>query len=124
MPIKPEDKARYPSNWKSIRAEILERAQHCCEFCSVENYAIGYRDEDGKFHKTEGHAADAAAIDGEKIIKIVLTIAHLNHTPEDCRPENLRALCQRCHLRYDVEHHKRSRDRHKNRHNLAFNFDK
>lgn len=40
-----------------------------------------------------------------KIIEIVLTIAHLDHTPENCVPENLRALCQRCHLTYDAEMH-------------------
>ena len=41
-----------------------------------------------------------------KIIKIVLTIAHLDHTPENCADENLRAWCQRHHLAYDAEHHK------------------
>lgn len=30
-----------------------------------------------------------------------LTVAHRNHSPPDCRPENLMALCQTCHLRYD-----------------------
>lgn len=39
---------------------------------------------------------------------VVLTVAHLNHTPEDCRPENLKAMCQRCHLRYDHDHHQRN----------------
>ena len=40
--------------------------------------------------------------------RIVLTVAHLNHTPEDCRDENLKAMCQRCHLRYDHDHHQRN----------------
>jgi hypothetical protein len=40
--------------------------------------------------------------------KVVLTVAHLNHTPEDCRDENLKAMCQRCHLRYDHDHHQRN----------------
>ena len=31
--------------------------------------------------------------------------AHLDHTPENCDTANLRAWCQRCHLRYDAEHH-------------------
>jgi hypothetical protein len=43
------------------------------------------------------------------MIKVVLTIAHLNHTPEDCRPENLRALCQRCHNQYDAKHRAETR---------------
>lgn len=39
-------------------------------------------------------------------IVIVLTIAHLDHTPENCDPANLRAMCQRCHLAYDAEPHR------------------
>lgn len=35
-------------------------------------------------------------------IKVVLTVAHLNHVPEDCRPENLKHWCQRCHNTYDA----------------------
>lgn len=31
MPIKPDNKARYPADWKQIRAKILERAQNRCE---------------------------------------------------------------------------------------------
>lgn len=38
-------------------------------------------------------------------VKIVLTIAHLDHVPENCDPSNLRALCQMHHLRYDAKHH-------------------
>lgn len=51
-----------------------------------------------------------ACADGKtlKIIKIVLTIAHMDHTPENCADENLRAWCQRHHLRYDIEHHVQS----------------
>lgn len=40
-----------------------------------------------------------------RMTDVVLTIAHLDHVPENCDPENLRAWCQRCHLRYDAAHH-------------------
>lgn len=40
MPILPENKKRYPRNWKKIREKILERAQNRCEFCNINNYAI------------------------------------------------------------------------------------
>ncbi|MGH3449557.1 MAG: hypothetical protein ACRDQW_02300, partial [Haloechinothrix sp.] len=43
--------------------------------------------------------------------RVVLTVAHLNHTPEDCHPDNLRALCQGCHLHHDRDHHVRTRAR-------------
>jgi hypothetical protein len=38
-------------------------------------------------------------------VKIVLTIAHLDHVPEHCDDDNLKAMCQKCHLKYDAEHH-------------------
>lgn len=91
MPIKAENKHRYPSNWKDIRKDILERAGNKCEFCGVENHTLRYNPKTGK---------DA---------KIVLTIAHLDHTPENCNYDNLRALCQRCHNRYDAKHRKETR---------------
>ena len=46
--------------------------------------------------------SQAPAVTEGKDVKIVLTVAHLNHKPEDCRRENLRALCQSCHLTYDA----------------------
>jgi hypothetical protein len=36
---------------------------------------------------------------------IVLTIGHLDHDPTSRDRGNLKALCQRCHLRYDAQHH-------------------
>ena len=95
MPIRPENKARYPKNWKQIRQKILERADNKCEFCGVENHSLRYR---------------VSEKDGLEIpTRVVLTIAHLDHTPENCDPSNLRALCQRCHNRYDAEHRKQTR---------------
>jgi 5-methylcytosine-specific restriction endonuclease McrA len=85
MPIKPENRSRYPKDWRQIRAAILKRARSRCEWCGVENHATIERS-------------------GNRT-RIVLTIAHLDHTPENCAPENLRALCQRCHLDYDRAHH-------------------
>ena len=98
MPIRPENKARYPKNWKQIREAILKRANNRCEFCGRLNHSIVKNDQG-------------------KMIKVVLTIAHLNHTPEDCRPENLRALCQCCHNKYDAQHRAETRRKHKNNNN-------
>ncbi len=44
-----------------------------------------------------------------RVIRVVLTVAHLNHIAGDDRDENLAALCQWCHLIYDLEHHEESR---------------
>ena len=91
MPIRPENRARYPENWKQIREEILRRADNKCEFCGVENHTLRLNPKTGKE------------------AKIVLTIAHLDHTPEHNHPDNLRALCQRCHNRYDAKHRAETR---------------
>lgn len=40
--------------------------------------------------------------------KVVLTVGHLEHQPEDCRDEVLKHWCQRCHLRYDQAHHQKN----------------
>lgn len=122
MPIKPENLARYPANWSEIRARIQERARNKCEDCGVDNYALGGRLRDGTWY-----AACALGDDGLRtlwprpgtwawceraqhhmmlrIVKIVCTVAHLDHTPENCADDNLRFWCQRCHLRYDHDIH-------------------
>jgi hypothetical protein len=52
-------------------------------------------------------AVDAQLCDG-KVIRIVLTVAHLDHTPENNADSNLRALCQRCHILHDRFYHARN----------------
>jgi predicted N-acetyltransferase YhbS len=119
MPIKPENRARYPANWKEIRAAILERAHDCCEQCKVPNgervargdgrHADTYQMNDANVYcaDTGAHLGRVRMSEYEvkNMVDIVLTIAHLDHVPENCDPANLRALCQRCHLRYDAKHH-------------------
>lgn len=121
MPIKPENRDRYPVNWKEIRAAILTRARNCCEQCRVANGDMIVRGIDrdaGTFQRYEGDGEvynaengrligrrKASEYCGNRWTRVVLTIAHLDHVPENCDPSNLRALCQRCHLAYDAEHH-------------------
>lgn len=119
MPIKPENRARYPDNWKEIRAAILERAGGCCEQCKVANgkriargagpFAGTFQTDDAEVYDAETGEHIARVRMGEYQVKnmvtIVLTIAHLDHQPENCDPSNLRALCQMHHLRHDAAHH-------------------
>ena len=120
MPIKAENRARYPADWKAIRTAILERARYACEWpgCGAIQYSVGYWTHEGfrwvgerNWYPTYAEARQAAADnqpddpDEPKNIVIVLTVAHLDHTPENCAPENLRAWCQRHHLAYDHKHH-------------------
>lgn len=113
MPIKLENKKLYPKNWKEIREKILNRANNCCEFCGVKNHAVGYRTEDGEFVESVGMQQEADTLDGLKLIKIVLTIAHLDHNPKNNEQSNLKALCQKCHNNYDIEHRKETRQKTK-----------
>lgn len=118
MPIRPENKARYPDDWPAISLRIRERAGQRCEWCGVANYALGawvngqwwtaapkgtgLRDDPRPgedfpcFHPSSGD------VEWRRVTRIVLTVAHLDHQPENCDDENLKALCQRCHNRYDA----------------------
>jgi 5-methylcytosine-specific restriction endonuclease McrA len=105
MPIKPENKALYPRDWPAIREGILERAGNRCEWCGVENRAVGYRDAQGRFHEDPA-GAEVMALEAEPgAVKIVLTVAHLDHDPTNNAKSNLAALCQQCHLRHDAREH-------------------
>ena len=92
-PIKPENRVRYPIDWPTISLKIRERAERRCE-CEGECRS--------------GHRGRCVRAQGDHLLSggmVVLTVAHLDHTPEHCEPGNLRAMCQRCHLTYDAKHH-------------------
>lgn len=119
MPI---DYSKYPPNWKSeIVPRILERANHCCENCAIKNgskatsLAMKVLDTRSGRYKLkrfwlqefgDTQRMKPFALAGEtKQIKVVLTIAHLDHdeTNHAVTDERLRAWCQYCHLNYDAE---------------------
>lgn len=132
MPIKPELRHFYGKEWRTVtRPRILARAGNKCENCAAPNHkqvlrAAGWwtpGDTDAAFRLMYTremislpwrHAPNIERVAGfpREICHrtfIVLTVAHLNHTPGDDRPENLKALCQWCHLNYDKDHHRESR---------------
>ncbi|MCM2337617.1 MAG: hypothetical protein NDI59_02775, partial [Lysobacter sp.] len=43
MPIKPENKSRYPSNWKQISEAVRKDAGHRCQWegCGARQYSVG-----------------------------------------------------------------------------------
>ncbi|MEY9961351.1 hypothetical protein [Streptacidiphilus sp. MAP5-52] len=96
MPIRPENLSRYPSDWPAISLSIKTRAAWRCE-CEGE---CGRASHTGRCPNVHGQAAYGTGS------RVVLTTAHLNHQPEDCDPGNLRAMCQGCHLHYDLGHHR------------------
>ena len=101
MPIRPENKLRYPKDWKTVVVpRIRARSGNRCE-CTGQC---------GISHIERNKVADARCTrwNGEPIEMgvakpcIVLTVAHLDHQPENCDDANLLHLCQRCHNRYDA----------------------
>lgn len=109
----------YPDNWKTeIRPAILTRAFNHCEFCNIKNNRIvirGFYGETEVYQDDNGSIYDAntsewiggdylGTVGANPFIKIVLTIAHLDHETTNNDYANLKALCQRCHNRYDREY--------------------
>jgi len=92
MPISPENAARYPTDWKAISDRVKERASWRCESVPGQPPCEA---KQGERHPITGAV-------------VVLTVAHLDHQPEHCENDNLRALCQRCHNRYDGPHRRRN----------------
>ena len=122
MPI---DYSKYPKNWKTeIRPRILKRAENKCEFCKIDNYAVTHYDKHGKRQLDDSEQymdindckrTYSASMNYKKMMEkeypklrfavVVLTIAHLDHDISNSDDENLRALCQKCHLGHDAKHH-------------------
>lgn len=98
MPI---DYKKYPLDWKQTRKRILERADNRCE-CEGE---CGLHTTTGRCVEVNNEPAKYAKG------TVVLTIAHLDHDEENpvVKDERLKALCQRCHLRYDIPEKKKRR---------------
>lgn len=103
-PIRPENRARYPSEWAAISRNVrLAALWHCqCDGrCGGKSCGVPL--------SRRGAGRICGAFDGNPHpitgSKVILTVAHLDHTPENCDPANLMAMCQACHLSYDADHH-------------------
>lgn len=90
----PVDWSKYPDDWPDIRRRILARAGGRCE-------CLGECDLHSGRRCVEVNRTAAAHARG----KIVLTVAHLDHDTSNNDESNLKAMCQRCHLRYDRDFH-------------------
>lgn len=82
----------YPKNWNKIAFSVKDNAGWICEKC-------------GKQCRKPGEPFDTH--------KRTLTTAHLDHNPQNCNKENLKAYCAPCHLRYDAQHHAETRKKKK-----------
>lgn len=112
---------RYPTDWKQITAGIRLRANNRCEACSAPNGEVIARHVDGKSYMLDRGAvfdaetgehlgyARGSEYDAERFVRVVLTVAHLDHNESNNDPSNLRALCQMHHLRHDARDNARRR---------------
>jgi hypothetical protein len=118
MPI---DYKKYPPNWKTeIRPAVLKRAENKCERCGFANGQTVFRarvDKKMEWYPCKedvyelGMTREVTEFWIERPVKVVLTIAHLKHNETDWNVplEDLAALCQLCHLRYDAKEKYRRR---------------
>lgn len=108
----PMNRALYPKNWDEIARAIKDEAGWNCEQCGRPCRRPGEDDGDlfdrlkssnwmsDLFEEVE--TEEFGVVPVPKFGRFTLTTAHLNHIPEDCRRENLKALCSVCHCRMDL----------------------
>ena len=137
MPIRPELKHFYKTpEYRAARERVIARAKNRCEQCGKPNgemvetcsgRTLSLMGNPGRKVmcwraagsswvtwcgvKMNAHPRFSVCTRMGKVrtIRVVLTCAHLNHNPSDNSDENLRFLCQWCHLNYDMDHHRETR---------------
>ena len=110
----------YPRDWPEIARRVKERAGWRCEGCGAPHGAWGSRDRQKRFIRQDpakmralGHGKPPFRLRLSrggyvKVVEVILQAAHLNGEPSDVRDENLKSLCQVCHLDYDLAQHVRN----------------
>jgi hypothetical protein len=117
MPIRPEMRGYYPSNWSEISRRVrFERAAGLCQACGRPHGVKIRCLSDGRWFDPTSHVwrnsrgrtarwPDLVEITHERQTRVVLAAAHLDHDPTNNRTRNLKSLCQRCHMIHDRPHH-------------------
>ena len=103
MPI---DYKKYHPDWKDvIRPYILKRDNYCCKHCGIANRTGFYRSGGKRVIVDDDFIKAWCYSQHIKLSKVVLTVAHLDHDILNNEYNNLAALCQACHLKYDAHIH-------------------
>jgi hypothetical protein len=88
----------YPGNWEEIRAEVLKRAKNADGVSQCE--CVG---ECGREHKgIRCHHLQYGLLTTKSKYRVILTTAHLCHTPKCDRFDHLKSMCQPCHQIFDL----------------------
>lgn len=98
-PIKKWDLRQYPTNWREIGAGIRERSKNVEreEQCECRGECLKHP---GRCKEINGTWAKHRRRRGK--VKVRFTIAHLCHTPSCDDKSHLKAMCEPCHLIYDL----------------------
>jgi hypothetical protein len=123
----PMNRSRYPDNWDDIAHHIKTKAGWKCVECErpcrmpgepVDEFVDRINTNHPewaddlvkiKLAKATVNALPGLDVDGgnsitvSKVGRFTLTVAHLDHVPENCDADNLRAWCSVCHCRYDLK---------------------
>lgn len=117
MPIRPENRHFYKTpEWKAAKAAVIQRASGKCEHCGVPNGELIIRDRDGDWVEDYEFARTCSFYDipeGNKFVRIVLTVAHMDQNPANNALENLKHLCQKCHNTLDAPFRALNRQKNK-----------
>jgi hypothetical protein len=93
----PMNRSLYPAYWPQLAQLIKRRADWTCQDCGRPCYRPGetFPDLANRLPREWTWQLDRPR-------RFILTVAHLNHRPEDCAISNLKALCTVCHCRMDL----------------------
>lgn len=117
MPIRPELRRFYPSNWPDISRRVrFERASGTCQRCGRSHGTMVRCLPDGRWFDAiqstwrSGRGRPVRWPDLVEMVevretRVILAAAHLDHNPSNNRLRNLKSLCQRCHMIHDRPHH-------------------
>ena len=102
----PMDRKLYPPNWDAIATGIKVEVNWCCEFCGRACIRPGESVEEfcDRISTTENLDECPVVADFRAFPRRwMMTVAHLDHVPGNCDRANLKALCNPCHCRYDLQ---------------------
>lgn len=118
MPIPARNRWLYPIDWTEVsRLVRFERAKGRCQRCRRPHGRIVLRFPDGRWLDDEAgfwrdlrgrRVATPNDLSEARPTKVRLAACHIDNDPTNNRMGNLRALCQRCHLDQDRDHHLRT----------------
>ena len=121
MPIRAELRPLYPPHWRTLSLWVrFERAGGRCQECSRRHLTVIRCLPDGRWfdeverlwRNSRGRpcpSPDMVDALGLRTTRVVLAAAHLDHNPSHNQRRNLKAFCQRCHMRHDRDHHRMQR---------------